>query len=65
MISIDTENDMDTEKDCSNNKILQIFINIYYDFMDLILILIFNKLFLNQIHCQSIRKIILIVNVHY
>ena len=34
--SIDTEIDMDTENDFKNNKILQIFIYILGDFLDLI-----------------------------
>ena len=36
MISIDTENDMDTENEFENNNILRIFINILDDFLDFI-----------------------------
>ena len=53
--------DMDTEKDFENNNILLTFINTLDNFLDLIS----SKYFLNQIHFKSIRKIILILNVHY
>ena len=53
MISIDTENDIDTDNYYENNSILPIFINILDDFLGLISW----KYFLNQIHCQSIRKV--------
>ena len=43
---------MNTENDFENNNILRIFIDILDDFMDSI----FLKYFLNQIHCQSIKK---------
>ena len=35
MISIDTENDMDTENNFEHNNILRIFMNIRDDFLDL------------------------------
>ena len=52
---------MDTENDFENNNILRIFINILDGFLDLIS----SKYCFNQIQCQSIRQIILILNVHY
>ena len=52
---IDTENDMDTENDFENDNILRIFINILADFLGFNIL----KVILNQIHSQSIRKIML------
>ena len=36
MISVDTENDMDTENNFENNNMLRIFINILDDFLEFI-----------------------------